>query len=436
MANSVPLVGVNFIGVPYWDSYQLPAFTAMKPTLAKFNMFYDGSWTTPAFGSQHLDAAVNAGAKVVIFRTAETKISPDEVDRQLNTPIPGWNKSLLEYVKIHPTITFIVEVGNEPDQSGQQPPVHRWALINTARALIPKYRTAYPNLQWIASMPTANGGNGISGPDWFNAVMFGQGDDLGSLADAYDGFGVHNYGYNTLFRNDGNHPWAVADWVIGASTKPIWITESGINSRDPWWRKCELMVQALASDTMPPQAKGVAYFTLSRDAEWFSNTNYAIDVDQSGSVDYSWQGAKIVGGRPGGTVIVPPPVIDVPVPPVPTGRGWRKDATPVLRSKGMLSGDKIDSAGGEASMVVSVSPDRLNRKWQCWFEDIGMVELPFDVSGFVPRSTDATTALDVSDYASFVHGGRLKIFVLHSRALGTSLRELYVYDTGYQFYEA
>lgn len=281
-------LGINFISPMEWDTYQYPAFLCTKASIAKFNMFYDGNTQIPVFGSQHLDPVLDAGVSTIILRTAETNIDATAVQQQLTVPMQGWYRSILDYVKIHPAVKFIIEVGNEPDQAGVDPWVQRWYLLQVANTLIPQYRTAYPNLTWIASLNTLQGGAGHSGADYFNILMAADGD--GSLAALYDGFGVHAYGFNTLYRDDGNNPWAVCDWVYGYCDKDIWVTEAGIDASTPWSFKCGLYVDGLRQVT--PRVRGATFFTYSHDPFWFSQTHYAIDVDQSGTIDTTYQGSQ------------------------------------------------------------------------------------------------------------------------------------------------
>lgn len=281
-------LGINHISTLYWDDYQLPALRCVRPSIAKFNMFYDGNLQMPVFGSQHLDPVLDLGVKTVILRTAETNISVDAVQQQLTVPMSGWFRPILDYIKIHPQVQFYIEVGNEPDQAGVNPWVQRWYLLQVANTLIPQYRADYPNMHWLASMNTVQGGAGYSGADYFNILMATDGD--GSLATRYDGFGVHAYGYNTLYRSDAASPWAVCDWVFGYCDKPIWVTEAGIDAPTPWSYKCGLYVDGLAQVT--PRVQGATFFTYSRDPFWYNQTHYAIDVDSTGLVDWSFQGSQ------------------------------------------------------------------------------------------------------------------------------------------------
>jgi hypothetical protein len=286
-------IGMNLISIAHWDDYQLPALHCAKPSVVKFNMFYDGNVQVPVFGSQHLDPVLDMGAKTVILRTAETNIGPDAVQQQLTIPMSGWQRSILDYIQIHPQVKFIIEVGNEPDRAGVNAWVQRWYLLQTAQKIAPLYRQSHPNLTWIASLSTKDGGAGFSGPDYFNALMTTGVD--GALTSSYAGFGVHAYGYNTLYRDDANSPWAVSDWVYGFCDNDIWVTEAGIDAPTPWSFKAHLYVDAMKQ--ADPRIKGATFFTYSRDPFWYNQTHYAVDVSTNGEVDWSFRGSKTLAIR-------------------------------------------------------------------------------------------------------------------------------------------
>lgn len=402
-------VGVNFISTNNWQEYQIPAFSLMKPDLAKFNMFYDHNWQVPAFGKKHLDQVIGWGARTIIIRTAETKISPDEVFHQLEmASLPDSNSALDvtlgDYFRSHPDIEFWVEVGNEPDLHGQTIEVHRWALLETAKREIPQFKQRYPNVKWMASMPTHQGANGISGADWFNGLVAKV--DGVSILDVYDGFGVHTYGYNTLARSDGNSPWTPIDWMRGYTPKPLWITEAGINSGDPWWRKAELFNEVLPA--YPPQVKGVTYFTLSLDPQWYSVTKYSIDVSPAGVIDGSFAGSKKIGTGPRESVITP----GVP-------KGWHLEESAAWRNKGAFPQHSLSGSFGSSSVPKigywGLSGSFLN----VWFEDVGLKQFDLNAAAGRPAGNIATAE-------AVVHERRLKYFMF----VGGNL---HIFDTGYEY---
>ena len=288
-------VGINLIGSEHWESYQIPALRTMKPSCAKFNLYYNGN-DTPFFGSSHLDNVLDLGVQHVIFRTAETYIASPNVEKQLLTPLPGWQRSTLDYITTHPDRTFWIEVGNEPDLAGVSPWIQRWNLLQVAKNLIPRYRHI-PNLKWIASMSTDQGGAGHSGPDYFNVMMSDQGD--GAIWKLYGALGVHAYAWNSLqIGEDGNHPWAMTDWCYGYCHTPLWVTEAGINSTQPWSFKGELYRNAVQQPYLVDRnVMGVTFFTLSRNPEWCRDTNYGIDVSPDGTVDTTFAGMRALSLR-------------------------------------------------------------------------------------------------------------------------------------------
>jgi hypothetical protein len=351
VTGSAPLtldIGVNFIDSSNWQTYQMPAYARLHPTLAKFSMFYDGYPTTPVFGAAQIDDAIAAGARTIILRTAETRTAPDEVERQLNAPLPGDGRSLLDYIRDRGNdgsgIDFWIEVGNEPDLAGVSPLVARSSLLATIRDLGPRYRASHPNLHWMASLPTVNGLRNSTIPDYrglayLDLFLSDQGDGLGSIAARYDALGVHLYGADTLEQSypalreapdtrdcagangDALCPDLVLDRALSQTTLPIFITEAGINSAMRWDLKARYYLDAMYR--MPARVRGFALFTLSLDPDWYAGTGarclrpngasctrYALDVDERGIVDPNFAGANTIGLcaqlGPGNAACVPP----------------------------------------------------------------------------------------------------------------------------------
>jgi hypothetical protein len=326
-------VGINFISANNWQNYQLPAYQRLHPGLAKFSMFYDGYPTTPAFGTREIDDVIAAGARTIIFRTAETRIAPDEVERQLNAPLPGDGRSLLDYMRDHEAagtgIAFWIEVGNEPDLAGVSPLVARYSLLATIRDLGPKYQTSHRNVRWMASLPTRNGLRDSALPEYrglayLDLLLSDQSDGLGSIATRYDALGVHLYGADTLEQSypalhaasdlfdcagsngDALCPDTVLDRVLSRTDRPIFITEAGIDSSMSWELKAKYYVEKI--HRMPARVRGFALFTLSLDPEWYAGagerctkpagsncSRYALDVDEWGRVDAGFAGANAIG---------------------------------------------------------------------------------------------------------------------------------------------
>jgi len=351
VTGSAPLtldIGINFIDPSNWQTYQIPAYTRLRPTLAKFSMFYDAYPTTPVFGTVQLDDAIGAGARTIILRTAETRTGPDEVERQLNAPLPGDGRSLLDYIRDRGNdgsgVAFWIEVGNEPDLAGINPLVARYSLLATIRDLGPQYRASHPNLHWMASLPTANGLRDSANPDYrglayLDLFLSDRGDNLGSIATRYDALGVHIYGADTLEQSypalreasdtrdcagangDALCPDLVLDRALSQTVLPIFITEAGINSAMRWDLKARYYLAAMYR--LPARVRGFALFTLSLDPEWYAGTGarclrpngasctrYALDVDERGLVDPSFAGANTIGLcaqlGPGDAACVPP----------------------------------------------------------------------------------------------------------------------------------
>lgn len=318
-------VGINFIGGANWDSYQFPAFTNAKGTLAKFNMFYDSgaSYVASSITTSQIQATINAGAKTIIFRTAESHTTVSEVNAQLGT--------LLATISANPSVNFWIEVGNEPDLHGLSAQQAHDNLLAVIQNVAPNYRSSYPNLRWMASMPTSKGTAANPGLSYLDVIM-----DDALIRSLYDAIGVHIYGDNTLFNSyafnvanaslysnpsacagtngDAKCPTAVLDRVLSKTRTPVYITEAGINDNNASWStKAALYVQAMYR--MPSQVRGFAIFTVDNSyAKWYAGnnttlcnasvpvadrpcTNYALDVNTSGQTDYAFTGAKVTGNR-------------------------------------------------------------------------------------------------------------------------------------------
>jgi hypothetical protein len=324
-------IGVNFISPNDWETYQLPAYTDLRPSLAKFSLFYDGDPFRPMFPASAIDEVIARGARTVIFRTAETHIAPADIERELHAPLPDTGRSLLDYIADQQAkgsqVAFWIEVGNEPDLSGLSPLAARADLLHTIREVAPRYRATHPNLRWLASLPTRTGLLTSPDPDdhglaYLDQVLADTGDGLGDVASQYDALGVHIYGADTLQQSfpslhaatadydcansngDVNCPLAVLDRVLSRTDRPVFITEAGINSPLAWPFKAKYYVDALYR--LPSQVRGFAIFTLSRDPEWYAGdsprcdkpqgcTRYALDVDEQGTVDPGFTGAAGIG---------------------------------------------------------------------------------------------------------------------------------------------
>ncbi len=326
-------LGVNFISEQNWTSYQLPAYTRLRPGLAKFTMFYDAYPYTPVFSAAAIDDVIAHGARTVIFRTAETRVAPDVIERALHVPLPGTDRSLLDYIRQHAErdsgVAFWIEVGNEPDLAGVNPLLARYALLGTIREVAPRYRASHPNLRWLASLPTRTGLRDsplvdYRGLAYLDVLLADFGDGLGDVASQYDALGVHIYGADTLQQSfpalhapsdqfdcgnsngDAFCPLAVLDRALARTDRPIFVTEAGIDSALPWSVKAKFYVEAL--ERLPARVRGVAFFTLSLDPEWYAGSGtrcakldlspcsrYAIDVNEAGVVDPNFAGATGIG---------------------------------------------------------------------------------------------------------------------------------------------
>lgn len=114
---------------------------------------------------------------------------------------------------------------------------------------------------------------------------------------------------------------------------------------------------------------------------------------------------------------------------------WYKAAEPVMRYKGPMCdafANNLSVAGGEVTaMCAVVSHENGPRRYAIWFENLedrgaAFAYPSFDVPGYGRGGRISPQKVEAR-----VHGGRLKLFVLDFT--GENVRDLYVYDTGYQY---
>ena len=259
----------------YW-SFEWPEMDAMDADVVKFHLTYDGDWNGQmpqhfVVPSIHVQGAIWAGAKDIIFRTAETHIDVNEINHFING-MTFWDtgEKLVDFIYNHRfEVHCWIEVGNEPDYSPVDPWVHRWRLLQVADHIMPNWTWLW-TMHWIASAPAQLGGY----TDVFYAVT-GE----GSVQAKYEAIGTHEYG-------DFNFNMAVTNRALGVlpAGKSIWVTEAGINHNFDWGEKGRRYRTAIQNSD--PRVRGWTFFLLSRETYWNTCPNpdgtclrYGIDID-------------------------------------------------------------------------------------------------------------------------------------------------------------
>lgn len=201
-ARALPILGANYVNPTYgdWHRYQRPLGRRARFDLAKI---YLPNWTR--WMTAHADDLISDGVETLILRTDDIYVGYDETRRLLVSK--GW----MEYIKRRPSVQFVIEVGNEPDQQNWDLNRYRVDLLDTINRLKPEIDQ--PNMTWIASMPREI--------DAMRAVLAD-----GEVAKHYDGFGIHLYGHFQI-GDDGTA--ALYRHALNETDRDIWVTEMGIN---------------------------------------------------------------------------------------------------------------------------------------------------------------------------------------------------------------
>jgi hypothetical protein len=335
-------------GADPWP-FTLAATAAMAPTAVKVNLFYEGNYPRPIFNEAHLDDLLALGIDTVIFRTAEYRIARDDVAHQLetvdiNSGTGRAASTYLDYVRRHPLVTFLVEVGNEPNLGTKSAAATRRDLLSVIRHYdTDRYRRDYPNLRWLVSLPYDKafdrGEAGIERAlNYLDAIIDSPDapDESREIECRYDGYAVHLYGVDRHFADAcprGGDRAALAqqypqqlpaiarppgqisdpdaarflDRTMRATALPIYITEAGTFGQLPppglpWIQKAEEYVHAIAR--LPRQVEMVIIFavTLKDDAHGGGfaacPVRLAIDADCRGNPEPTdLAGARRIGAR-------------------------------------------------------------------------------------------------------------------------------------------
>jgi hypothetical protein len=273
----------------YWD-YVYPELVNMHADVAKFHLNYNNDWAggNPAhfvIPSVHISSVINAGVKDIILRSADTHISRNEVNWFINGET-FWDtgEKLVDFIYNHRNqVHCWVELGNEPDNNGADPWIHRWNLIDCANNIQPTWTWLW-TMHWIASAPAASTG---SYPTIFYTV-----DGSGSVQAKYEGLGAHEYANQTFTYGCTN--LALSKLRSGGA---VWITEAGLNYQWDWGTKgskYKLAIQSKASDA---RIRGWTFFTIARDPYWNTCPNPDGTCLRYG-IDLTYNTTNIVPGFP------------------------------------------------------------------------------------------------------------------------------------------
>lgn len=267
----------------YWDFAWQELYT-MRADVVKFHLSYNNQWNNgyPAhfvIPAIHVRGAIWAGARDIIFRTAETRISRNEINHFIQG-MRFWdtNERLVDFIyNTRHQVHCWIEVGNEPDLENYDPWLYRWHLIDVANHIIPQWTWLW-TMHWIASMPTQQGTRAYPGFAYSNVIYTRNHE--GAVQDKYESLGTHAYGFFSLNRNDGAKPMAETDYALARlpAGKTIWVTEAGINHYYDWGTKGRLFRDAIRAGD--PRIRGWTFFALTRERFWNSGgLYYGIDLD-------------------------------------------------------------------------------------------------------------------------------------------------------------
>lgn len=228
-----------------WNQH-LEVFKTMGATSARYRL-------DPRFAPrpvEQLPQLIEAGATTIVL---QIRACPNAAEvRQDLTPA-------LPVVERYRNVTWLVEVGNEPDVEGCDPAQVKRDLLTVRQQTSDLNR---PGLRWIASLPTTVA---------YNKTLLAG----GQLEQAYDGFALHRYGEWSL--DEQNEIGRAYDWVLANTTKPVWVTEVGIHSGE--LSKAERAKRIVDwANRQPAKVQAVIVFAVTDtfDQRW---PTYVIDLD-------------------------------------------------------------------------------------------------------------------------------------------------------------
>lgn len=242
-------------------SYQIAEQLKMNAGVVKFQMSYDKHWngdTPPAkytCSFSDILAAGQAGAKVIILRTAESKTKTGNIDKFMNTMKfpdtngPGKDKSIKDLPNLYSLPRYVIEIGNEPNQAlggrktdgtynfpaatARDQAVAAGVYIQSKFSSTSSGFKEWNKFKWIVSFP-------IIGDDvaYLNTFMTTAStpNNTKTVFDVFNGFGVHAYSFGTLYWNNSvsttQHPQALLDNVLARLPygADVFVTECNTNT--------------------------------------------------------------------------------------------------------------------------------------------------------------------------------------------------------------
>lgn len=257
----MPRLGVNYVSAAGdWNDHHRAIFRRAKFTIAKVQI-PKGFQTEP----RHVQDLIRDGAEVIILRGEDCR--PDYA--QTKQDLIG--RGFYDVVKKNPDVQFWVEIGNEPEYCHMPVKDYRDAATYTIERM--KREVGRSNLKWMISMPIT--------PSALDTLFATNMDRL------VDGYGTHLYGHSTIIQEQND--WrTILNRLMTKHTKPIFITEMGIN--DPNMARTEKAKRYLETLNWldSERVKGVTLWTISQDGRFLNyqlNTAMADVLAQAAPTD-------------------------------------------------------------------------------------------------------------------------------------------------------
>ncbi|CCF85407.1 hypothetical protein [Nitrolancea hollandica] len=227
-------------------SQHLEVFKTMGATSARYRL-------DPRFAprpQEQLPQLIAAGATTIVL---QIRACPNaaEIRADLTPALP--------VVERYRNVTWLVEVGNEPDIEGCNAGQVKRNLLDIRKQTQDLNR---PGMRWIVSLPTIVA---------YNQYLLND----GQIEAAYDGLALHRYGSFSL--DEQNDIGRAYDWVLANTRKPIWVTEVGIHSGElSKVERAERIVDW--ASRLPAKVQAVIVFAVTDtfDQRW---PTYVVDLE-------------------------------------------------------------------------------------------------------------------------------------------------------------
>lgn len=271
-----------------WGAYNLEQIVRMRAGVVKFQCTYNARWGAGAPANHDIRYsdivnAIDAGAKTIVLRTAETRTSASDIATFMGSMyFLGSTVRIADLPNLYPTTTgveFVIEVGNEPDHAF--PAVGAAVARNNALAVAAQVKPIYPEFRWIVSLPTAwppgtpSGGFNYS----YLSTFLSTTTDGKTVLSEYQGAAAHIYANNNLaWSNTGEQPLNVLEYLLARLPygKMIHVSEVGLNSRTVDWATKGLRYKN-AMYAAPSCVRAWEFFCTSAHPNWNTFTYYCMD---------------------------------------------------------------------------------------------------------------------------------------------------------------